>query len=82
MHKLKNKKKGGVPVIQTVGSICSGIEAASVAWSPLGLSFQWFSEIASFPSRVLEEKFPTIPNLGDMNNIPASIEQGHITAPD
>ena len=69
-------------MIKTVGSICSGIEAASVAWNPFGLSFQWFSEIAPFPSRVLKEKFPNIPNLGDMNNIPASIEQGHITAPD
>ena len=69
-------------MIKTVGSICSGIEAASVAWNPLGLSFQWFSEIAPFPSRVLKEKFPAVPNLGDMNNIPASIEQGNITAPD
>ncbi|MBQ8087759.1 MAG: DNA cytosine methyltransferase [Clostridia bacterium] len=69
-------------MIKTVGSVCSGIEAASVAWNPLGLSFEWFSEIAAFPSRVLKEKFPDIPNLGDMNNIPALIEQGKITAPD
>ena len=69
-------------MIKTVGSICSGIEAASVAWNPLGLSFQWFSEIAPFPSRVLKEKFPNVPNLGEMNNIPLPIEQGKITAPD
>lgn len=69
-------------MIKTVGSICSGIEAASVAWNPLGLSFQWFSEIAPFPSRVLKEKFPCIPNLGDMNHIPSLIKQGNITAPD
>ena len=69
-------------MIKTVGSICSGIEAASVAWNPLGLSFQWFSEIAPFPSRVLKEKFPNIPNIGDMNNIPTSIMNGEITAPD
>lgn len=69
-------------MIKLVGSICSGIEAASVAWNPLGLSFQWFSEIAPFPSRILNEKFPDIPNLGDMNNIPALIEQGQIIAPD
>ena len=31
--------------IKTVGSVCSGIEAASVAWEPLGLNFEWFSEI-------------------------------------
>ena len=56
--------------INTVGSICSGIEAASVAWEPLGFSFKWFSEIADFPSKVLAEKYPEIENIGDMNNIP------------
>ena len=40
-------------VFKLVGSICSGIEAASVAWEPLGMKFEWFSEIADFPSRVL-----------------------------
>lgn len=69
-------------MIRTVGSICSGIEAASVAWNTLGLSFQWFSEVAPFPSRVLKERFPNIPNLGDMNNISALIEQEKIIAPD
>lgn len=69
-------------MIKTVGSICSGIEAASVAWNPLGLSFQWFSEIAPFPARVLKEKFPDILNLGDMNNIPRALEQNDIVAPD
>lgn len=69
-------------MIETVGSICSGIEAASVAWDPLGVQFDWFSEIAPFPSRVLKEKYPTIPNLGDMNDIPDLIMQGKITAPD
>ena len=50
-------------MIKTVGSICSGIEAASVAWKPMGVSFKWFSEIAPFPSQVLKEKFPKVPNL-------------------
>lgn len=68
--------------IKTVGSICSGIEAASVAWEPLGLDFKWFSEIADFPSRVLAEKYPSVPNLGDMNNIPSDISVGKIFAPD
>ena len=68
--------------IKTVGSICSGIEAASVAWEPLGFCFKWFSEIADFPSRVLKEKYPEIPNLGDMNDIPEKIESGEIFAPD
>ncbi len=69
-------------MIQTVGSVCSGIEAASVAWQPLGLSFQWFSEIAPFPSQVLENKFPRIMNLGDMNLIADMITDGRICAPD
>ncbi len=69
-------------MLKTVGSVCSGIEAASVAWNPLGLSFQWFSETAAFPSRVLEEKFPDVPNLGDMGRIPLLIGQGLAAAPD
>ena len=50
-----------------VGSVCSGIEVASVAWLPLGFEFEWFSDIASFPFRLLAEKYPRAPNLGDMN---------------
>ncbi len=68
--------------IKTVGSICSGIEAASVAWQPLGFEFQWFSEIADFPSKVLLEKYSQIPNLGDMNDIPSLIENNEISFPD
>ena len=68
--------------IKTVGSICSGIEAASVAWEPLGLHFDWFSEIADFPSRVLADKYPTISNLGDMIDIPEKIINKEISAPD
>lgn len=69
-------------IFQSVGSICSGIEAASVAWKPLGMQFEWFSEIADFPSRVLAEKYPNIQNLGDMNDIPIKIESGEIVTPD
>ena len=69
-------------MIATVGSICSGIEAASVAWEPFGVHFDWFSEIAAFPSRVLAEKYPNIPNLGDMNDIPEMISQHKISSPD
>lgn len=66
----------------SVGSICSGIEAASVAWEPLGMKFEWFSEIADFPSQVLAERYPNIMNLGDMNYIPDKILSGEISAPD
>lgn len=68
--------------IKTVGSICSGIEAASVAWNELGFEFSWFSEIADFPSKVLKEKHPNIDNLGDMNDIPELIKSKKIDAPD
>ena len=68
--------------IKTVGSVCSGIEAASVAWEPLGFQFKWFSEIAPFPAAVLKEKYPSVPNLGDMNDIPNAIISGKVDAPD
>jgi DNA (cytosine-5)-methyltransferase 1 len=51
------------------GSVCSGIEAASVAWHDLGWEPQWFSEIEQFPSEVLKHRFPAVPNLGDMTTI-------------
>jgi site-specific DNA-cytosine methylase len=47
-------------------SICSGIEAASVAWAPLGWEAVAFSEIEPFPSAVLAHHYPDVPNLGDM----------------
>jgi len=51
------------------GSVCSGIEAASVAWHDLGWEPQWFSEIEQFPSEVLKYRFPHVPNLCDMTTI-------------
>ena len=48
------------------GSVCSGIEAASVAWHPLGWKAAFFSEIEKFPRRVLAHHYPDVPNLGDM----------------
>ena len=51
------------------GSVCSGIEAASVAWHSLGWEAQWFSEIEHFPSAVLKHRFPDVPNLGDMTQL-------------
>ena len=48
------------------GSVCSGVEAATVAWHPLGWEPQWFSEIEKFPSAVLEHHYPEVPNYGDM----------------
>lgn len=68
--------------IKTVGSVCSGIEAASVAWEPLGFKFKWFSEIADFPSKLLELRYPKIPNLGDVNDISDKILNREIETPD
>ena len=47
-------------------SVCSGIEAATVAWHSLGWEPQAFSEIEKFPSQVLKHHYPNVPNLGDM----------------
>ena len=49
-------------------SVCSGIEAATVAWHPLGWEPAGFSEIEKFPSQVLAHHYPDVPNLGDMTN--------------
>ena len=48
------------------GSVCSGIEAATQAWHPLGWKAAFFSEIERFPSAVLEHHYPHVPNHGDM----------------
>lgn len=47
-------------------SICSGIEAASVAWEPLGFKAVGFSEIEKFPCRVLEHHYPEVTNFGSL----------------
>jgi len=47
-------------------SVCSGIEAATVAWHPLGWEAVAYSEIEKFPSEVLAHHYPNTPNVGDM----------------
>ena len=47
-------------------SVCSGIEAASAAWMPLGWRPVAFSEIEPFPTSVLAHHHPGVPNWGDM----------------
>ena len=47
-------------------SVCSGIEAATVAWHPLGWEAAAYSEIEKFPSEVLAHHYPDTPNVGDM----------------
>lgn len=53
------------------GSVCSGIEAASVAWHPLGWRASFLSEIEAFPRAVLSHHFPTVPLHGDFTTIEA-----------
>lgn len=50
-------------------SVCSGIEAASVAWGPLGWRAVAVAEIEKFPSAVLAHHYPDVPNLGDFTKI-------------
>lgn len=64
------------------GSVCSGIEAASVAWGGLGWKALWFSEIEKFPSAVLNHHYPDVKNLGDMLKIQTMILKEEIEAPD
>jgi len=47
-------------------SVCSGIEAASVAWSPFGFEAVAFAEVEKFPSAVLAHHYPEVPNCGDI----------------
>ena len=64
------------------GSVCSGIEAVSLAWQPLGLEAAWFAEIEPFPSAVLAHRYLRVPNLGDMTAIARQMRAGTVPAPD
>lgn len=63
------------------GSVCSGIEAASVAWQWMGWEAAWLSEIEEFPSAVLHYHWPETPNLGDMTLLAGRVRAGEIYAP-
>ena len=73
------------------GSVCSGIEAASVAWEPLGMKPVWFSQFdpehnykrgPDFPSAVLAHHWPEVSNEGDMTELADKVRCGSIEAPD
>jgi DNA (cytosine-5)-methyltransferase 1 len=51
------------------GSVCSGIEAATVAWHTLGWKPAFFSEIETFPRAVLKHHYPSVPLHGDFTTI-------------
>ena len=64
------------------GSVCSGIEAATVAWHSLGFDAAWYSEIEKFPSQVLDHHYPEVVNLGDMTIIADQIKNQQVEAPE
>ncbi|PHV25931.1 cytosine methyltransferase [Janthinobacterium sp. BJB426] len=66
----------------TFGSVCSGLEAASVAWGSLGWRAAWLAEIEPFPCAVLAHHYPDVPNLGDMTKVASLIRDGFVPAPD
>ncbi|HCU2063709.1 DNA cytosine methyltransferase [Pseudomonas aeruginosa] len=62
-------------------TMCSGIEAPSVALEPIGFRARWFAEIEPFPSAVLAHHYPSVPNHGDMTKLIRRILTGAIEAP-
>ena len=59
-------------------SLCSGIEAASVAWHPLGWEPVAFSEVEPFACAVMAERWPGVPNIGDMTKIDGRSYRGTV----
>lgn len=66
----------------TYGSVCSGIEAATVAWHVLSWKAAWYAEIEPFPCAVLAHHYPDTPNHGDMTRLAAMVLSGKIPAPE
>lgn len=66
------------------GSVCSGIEAASVACKSFGYNAEaaWFSEIEPAPCKLLSHHYPEVPNHGDMTLLVDKILSGEVEAPD
>lgn len=59
-------------------SVCSGVEAASLAWEPLGWEPVAFAEVDDFPAAVLAARFPSVPNLGDVRAVDWSQFRGAV----
>lgn len=66
----------------TYGSVCSGIEAVTVAWGDLPTKPLWFSEIEKFPCQLLQHHYPDVLNVGDMLNIKDLLKLDAIPKPD
>jgi len=63
------------------GSVCSGVEAASIALEPHGWKAAWFAEIEKFPTAVLAHHWPETKNLGDMTEIRGKVLANEVEAP-
>ena len=59
-------------------SLFSGVEAATLAWEPLGWEAVAFAEIEPFPSAVLAHRWPDVPNLGDVTKVDWSKYRGAV----
>ena len=59
-------------------SLFSGVEAATLAWEPLGWEPVAFAEIEPFPSAVLAHRWPDVPNLGDVTQVDWSKYRGTV----
>lgn len=79
-HQDAHNGGGEMPISYV--SVCSGIEAASVAWHHLGWIPRWFAEIEPFPSAVLAHHWPEVSNLGDFTAIRDKVTAGTVEAPD
>lgn len=62
-------------------SVCSGIEAVTAAWHPLGMTPAWFAEIEPFPSAVPAHHYPQVQNHSDITRLDALVLAGKIKAP-
>lgn len=62
------------------GTLCSGLDAVSLAWEPLGMKPVFFSENAANPSRILAHHWPRVPNLGDLTKIDGTLYEGALAA--
>ena len=66
IRRHRTRRHGSGAILVKYLSVCSGIEAATVAWHHMGWQPVAFSDIEKFPSAVLAHHYPDVPNLGDM----------------
>lgn len=59
-------------------TVCSGVDAVSLAWEPLGFTPVAFSEIEDFPKAVLKHHWPDVPDLGDLTKIDGRAWKGKV----